>query len=305
MPLDLYPYTTSFAAEARGLDLSKVQDFETLQEIVEGLDRYAVMIFRGQSLSQAEQVAFARQLGPADVKLDEIMRKIQTRMEYAEVSDISNVDMRGEVARKNDRQAMMNIGNRIWHSDSSYMEYPWRYSILYAVTAVSWGGETQWADLRAAYDALDARTKSLIQDMIGEHYALQSRMVLGYTDNSPAEIEMFPPTRWPLIRTHPASGRKVLFVTNAIREIIGLSLPEGRQLVQDLIEHATQAQFVHSHKWAPGDLVIWDNRAVLHRGRRFNMSERREMRRVATVDDVRSLKIDEEFRTKVYGQPCI
>jgi len=305
MAFHLEPVSESFVALASGIDLSKPQDPGTIQEIINGMDKYAVMVFRGQTLTQTEQIAFARQFGPADTRLDEIMRKIQTRMEYTEVSDISNVDASGKVATKDNRQAMMNIGNRIWHTDSSFMDYPWRYSMLYAVTAVSWGGETQWADLRAAYDALDARDQALVQDLVGEHYALQSRMTLGYTDSSQAELELFPPVRWPLVRTHAGSGRKLLFVTNAIREIIGMSLPEGRQLIQDLLEHATQREFVYTHTWRPGDLVIWDNRAVLHRGRRFDMNERREMRRVATVDDIPSLPIDEASRTRVYGQPCI
>ena len=305
MPFKLRPLTESFAAEATGVDLSKPLSPEDHQQIVSGMDRYAVTIFPGQSLSQTEQVAFARQLGPPDTRLDEIMRKIQTRMEYAEVSDISNVDMSGKVASQDNRQAMMNIGNRIWHTDSSFMKYPWRYSILYAVSAVSWGGETQWCDLRAAYDALDHRTKDYIQNKVGEHYALQSRMVLGYTDSSQAELEMFPPVRWPLVRTHAGSGRKVLWVSNSIREIIGLSLPEGRQFVQDLLEHATQPQFVYTHTWRPGDVAMWDNRAVLHRGRRFDMTERREMRRVATVDDIPALPVSEDERTRLYGQPCV
>ena len=305
MTLRLEPASEAFVSYAYGVDLSKHQDSEAIHQLVEALDKYAVLIFRDQSVSQSEQVALARQFGPPDTKLDEIMKKIQTRMEYAEVSDISNVDSSGNVASKDHRQAMMNIGNRIWHTDSSFMPYPWRYSILYAVTAVSWGGETQWADLRAAYDALDNRYKVLIADLIAEHYALQSRMVLGFTDSSKGELEMFPPVRWPLVRTHASSGRKLIFVTNAIREVIGMSLPEGRELVMDLLEHATQREFVHSHTWQPNDLVIWDNRSVLHRGRRFDMSERRELRRVATVDDVRSLPIDEAALTRVYGQPAL
>lgn len=303
--LTVTPLTESFVAEASGLDLREPQDPETLRQIAETLDRYAVLIFRNQQLTQAEQLAFARQLGPPDTKLSEIMKFIQNRMESPEISDISNVDASGEVADKNHKQAMMNIANRIWHTDSSFMEMPWRYSMLYAVTAVSWGGETEWTDLRAAYDALGDRMKELVGDLVAEHYAFQSRCVLGYTDTSEVELKMFPPVRWPLVRTHAQSGRQVLFVSSSIREIIGMSLPEGRELVAELLEHATQRQFVHSHTWAPGDFVIWDNRSVLHRGRRFDDRERREMRRVATVDDVPALPIDEGTRTKLYGQPAI
>ncbi|WP_235892666.1 TauD/TfdA dioxygenase family protein [Mycolicibacterium hodleri] len=297
--------TDSFVAEARGLDLREAQEPAILREIANAMDRYAVLVFRGQQLSQAEQLAFARQMGPPDTKLNAIMKFIQNRMDSPEISDISNVDESGEVADKNHRQAMMNIGNRIWHTDSSFMETPWRYSMLYAVTAVSWGGQTQWADLRAAYDALDDRMRELIDDLVAEHYALQSRMILGYTDSSEAELKLFPPVRWPLVRTHAGSGRKLLFVSSSIREIIGMSLPAGRELAAELLEHATQREFVHSHQWAPGDFVMWDNRSVLHRGRRFDETERREMRRVATVDDVPALPIDEDSRTKIFGQPAI
>ena len=303
--LTVTPVGTSFVAEAGGVDLRQPQDPETLRQIALAMDKYAVLIFRNQSLSQAEQVAFARQMGPPDTKLAEMMKYIQTRLDSPELSDISNVDADGNVADKNHRQAMMNIGNRIWHSDSSFMEYPWRYSMLYAVTAVSWGGQTQWADLRAAYDALDDHMKDLIKDLVGEHYALHSRMVLGDTATSEAELQMFPPVHWPLVRTHAGSQRTVLFVSSAVRRILGMSLPEGRELVAELLEHATQREFVHTHHWQAGDFVIWDNRSVLHRGRRFDPTERREMRRVATVDDVRSLPIDDASRTEKFGQPAL
>lgn len=304
--LTVKPLSENLGVQITGIDLREPLDPDTRERVLDLMDRYAVAIFPHQSLTQDEQIAVARQFGPADTRLDGIMRKIQTRMKSAEVSDISNVDVSGNVAPISSRQAMMNIGNRLWHTDSSFMDYPWRYSLLYAVTAVNHGGETQWCDLRAAYDALDDRLKGEIEGYVAEHYALQSRMVLGYTDTTPEELEFFPPVRWPLIRTHAGSGRKVLWVSSAIREIIGLSLPEGRQLVQDLLEHATQPPFVHTHKWSPGDLVMWDNRSVLHRGRRFDMAtERREMRRVATVDDIPSLAVPDEEKTKVYGNPCV
>ena len=306
MPLRLEPVAGDFAAFASGVDLSRPQDAETLRSIVEAVDRYAVLVFRDQALTQAQQLAFARQLGPLESAVAGMLRQYQSRMEYAEVSDISNVDLSGKVAARDSEQAMMNIGNRIWHTDASFMELPWRYSLLYAVaTEVTRGGETEWCDLRAAYDALHPDDKALAESLVAEHYAGQSRAVLGYNTGSPASRAAAPPVRWPLVRTHAGSKRKLLFVTNAIREIMGMSLPEGRALVQELIEHATQRQFVFSHSWRPGDVAMWDNRCTLHRGRRWDMNERREMRRVATIDDVRSLPIDEASRTKVYGQPCI
>jgi alpha-ketoglutarate-dependent 2,4-dichlorophenoxyacetate dioxygenase len=305
MAIIVMPKRDGFVAEIQGVDCSRPLGEDMLAELIDTLDRYAVAIFRDQSLSQAEQVTFVRRLGPLDTTLDEAMKTFQTRMDFAEVHDISNVDLSGEVARQDSRQAMMNISNRIWHTDASFMHFPWRYTTLYSVVAVAHGGETQWADLRAAYDALDDYWKVLVEPLIAEHFAQQSRMVLGYTDTSAAEFAMWPPVRWPMVRTHPATGRKLLFATHSIREVMGMTLPAGRQLVQDLIEHATQREFVYTHKWAPGDFIIWDNRSVIHRGRHFDMSERREMHRVATVDDVGSLPIDEDSRTKVYGQPCL
>lgn len=299
------PVKEHFVAYASGVDLRQPQDPESIAAIVAALDRFGVLIFRGANLSQAQQLAFARQLGPLDTVLYEVTKNISTRMEFTEISDISNVDLDGNVADPAHRQYTEQIANRIWHTDSSAMEYPWRYSMLYAVTAVSKGGETQFADLRAAYDALSAEDQAQFEDLIAEHYAGQVRMALGYTLGSDAERALFPPVRWPLVRTHAGSGRKLLFVTPDIREIIGMSLPEGRQLVQELVEHATQREFVVTHAWQPGDLAIWDNRCTLHRGKRFCMSERREMRRVQTVDDIPSLPIEEAARTKLYGQPCI
>lgn len=291
MKLLVEPLHSSFVAEARGVDLSRPLDASVISEIKDAMDRYGVLVFRNQPLTQKEQVDFARQLGPLDTALKEIMKHIQSRMDYDEVSDISNVDLSGNVAARDHRQAMMNIGNMLWHTDSSFMEYGWRYSMLSAISVVSWGGETEWADLRAAYDALSHSTRELVEKLVAEHFALFSRVVLGYNDISPAEFAIFPPVHRPLVHVHAGSGRKVLFVTNAIQEILGMSVPEGRVLVQELLEHSTQRQFVYSHRWQRNDFVIWDNRATIHRGRRFDMSERREMRRVATVDDVRALHV--------------
>ncbi len=187
-------------------------------------------------------------------------------------------------------QTITTIGNRFWHSDGSYKELPIRYSILNAVTAVAHGGETQYADLRAAYDALDEATQALIADKVGRFWSHNTRDQLKIAD-SEAERSAFPKSRWPMVRTHPGSGRKVLWCDSKCCEIEGMSLPEGRALVHELIEHVGQRERVYSHAWRPGDLVMADNRATVHRGRRFDHAERREMRRVETVDDVRSLGV--------------
>ena len=160
--------------------------------------------------------------------------------------------------------------------------------MLAAVTAVSWGGQTEYADLRAAYDALDERTKELIADRSATFYSHYIRQQLGIEDSEEV-LAVYPPVRWPMIRTHPESGRTVLWVDTKVTEISGLSIPEGRALAHDLIEHIAQPERVYSHTWTANDVVMWDNRSVLHRGRRFDMTERREMRRVSTVDDSSSL----------------
>ena len=291
MSLKISPITPGFAAEATGIELREMLSPQDIDAIIQAMNTCAVLVFRDQAMSQLQQIAFARQLGPLDTALKEIMQHIQTRLDYDELTDISNVDLSGKVAPREHRQAMMNLGNMLWHTDSSFMEYGWRYSMLSAVKVVSWGGQTEWADLRAAYDALDTRTKALIENLVGEHFALFSRTVLGFNDISDQERAIFPPVHRPLVHIHAGSGRKVLFVTNAIQEILGLTIPEGRVLVSELLEHATQPRFVYSHLWRENDFVIWDNRAVIHRGRRFDMTERREMRRVATVDDVRALAV--------------
>lgn len=312
MSLIIDPVTPDFGAFISGIDLSAPLTDAAREEIVAALDRYAVVVFRGQSITPEQQIAFAARFGPLDTLNQKALNQIQARLPWQEVSDISNVDASGNVAAKDHPQAMMNIGNRIWHSDSSFMPFPWRYSALYAVTVTETGGETQWADMRAAYDALSDEDKALAESMIVEHFAGHSRALLGPIDVSQARpaseapnAVSFAPTRWPLVRTHAGSGRKLLFVTSAIREVVGMSLPEGRALIAEFLEHTTQREFVITHKWRPGDIAIWDNRATLHRGKRFDLSQRREMRRVATIDDVGSLPIAEEDRTKIYGQPLI
>jgi alpha-ketoglutarate-dependent 2,4-dichlorophenoxyacetate dioxygenase len=209
------------------------------------------------------------------------MDKFQSRFQHESLHDISNVDAAtNEVAARKSMQTMMNVGNACWHSDASYEHYPWRYSILACQAAVSWGGATEFADLRAAYDALDDRTKELLSDKIGTFWATFSWAQLGM-ENPP---NTYPPVQWPVIRTHPGSGRKVLWVDTKMCEISGMSVPEGRLLAQELVEHIGQRERVYSHFWRPGDVVVYDNRSVLHRGRRFDLSERREMRRVGIVE---------------------
>ena len=191
----------------------------------------------------------------------------------------------GHVAKRDSPKNLSNFANQLWHSDSSFQDPRAEYSMLHAVVLPSWGGTTEFADLRAAYDALDERTRNELDGLEAEHYALHTRILLGdeaYTDEQKKAI---PPAVWPLVQTHPGSGRKLLFVGVHAREIIGWPTAEGRIYLSDLLEHATQREFVYRHEWQVSDLVMWDNRSTLHRGRRFDIAERRELRRT-TIEDV-------------------
>ena len=289
MPLKLEPVTENFVARVMGVDLREPLPVSDREAIVAACDRYGVLVFPGQHLSAADLVAFGHAFGEVDTTLQKkLLNHVQNRLGLDTVTDISNVDAEGKVADAEHWQTITTIGNRFWHSDGSYKDQPIRYSILNAVTAVGYGGETQYADLRAAYDSLDDVTKDLIADRVGVFWSHNTRDWLKIQDTE-TERSAFPKARWPLVRTHPGSGRKVLWCDSKVYAIEGMSLPEGRALTHELIEHIGQREHVYSHKWEAGDLVMADNRSTVHRGRRFIHSERREMRRVETNDDARSL----------------
>lgn len=277
--------SNGFVARVSGIDLRKSISETEVADIVAGLDKYAVLLFPGQPVTQAQQVDFTRRLGPLEYGPQKALDLIQTRLQEAALSDISNVDASGNVAARTHDQAVMNIGNMMWHSDGSYQSYPFRYSILSCQVPAKWGGQTEFADLRAAYDALDDNLKDIVKHKTGEFFALHGRDQLG-VDSIPAMRDLFPPVRWPLVRMHPATGRKLLWVGTPLREIDGMTVYEGRMLAHALLEHATRRERVYSHSWTAGDLIIWDNRSVLHRGRWFDLAERREMRRAGTTDDI-------------------
>lgn len=289
MALAVRPLHPLFAAEASGVDLARPLDDGAVRDLVAAMDRYAVLVFHGQKLDQDQQIAFARRLGPLDIGLGKIRKGKPHRLKYEELADISNVDLSGKVAQRDSAKVLQNLANQLWHSDSSFQKPPARYSMLYAVEVPAKGGETEFCDLRSAYDALPPETKEQIADLRSEHFALHSRIMLGNEDYTEEQKAMMPPVEWPLVRTHPGSGRKLLWVGVHARRILGMRVPEGRLLLMDLLEHATQRQFVFQHRWRDGDLVMWDNRAVLHHGRRFDLSERREMRRSTTEDESESI----------------
>ena len=282
MTLQLNPLHPLFAAEANGIDLRR-PDAGTAREIESAMDRYAVLVFRGQSLSEDEQIAFARAFGPLDLGLKKALKRTN-RLKYDESIDISNVDDRGRIASLATKKMYSQLANQLWHSDSSFQDPPARYSMLYSLVNPAKGGETEFADLRAAYDALAEDLKQKIAGLRAQHYALYSRMNLGDGNWTEEQKNAIPPVEWPLVRTHPGSRRKVLFVGVHATHIVGMHVGEGRLLLAELLEHATQREFVYRHSWRVGDLVMWDNRCVLHRGRRYDYTQRRELRRVSTED---------------------
>lgn len=287
MTLALKPLHPLFVAEASGVDLAQPLGADAVRAIEAAMDRFAVLVFRDQPLDQDQQIAFARRFGTLDIGLRRAT-KGPHRFKYDELIDISNVAADGAIAARDSRRVASMVANQLWHSDSSFQSPSARYSMLSAVVLPSWGGETEYADLRAAYDALPETLKSDLAGLETEHYALHSRIMLGTTDWTEEEKNVLPPVRWPLVRTHPGSGRKLLFVGVHAREILGWTLPEGRLMLSDLLEHATQRAFVYRHEWRVGDLVMWDNRCTLHRGRRYDFAERRELRRTTTLDTPRT-----------------
>ena len=283
MSLNLQSLHPLFVAEASGIDLTQPLADAEVRAINAAMNQYAVLVWRGQPLTTEQQLRFAGSFGPLDIGLKRVFKRPE-RLEDERLIDISNVDAQGQVARRDSPKNLSNFANQLWHSDSSFMSPRAAYSILHSVINPSWGGQTEFADLRAAHDALDERTRSEITGLSAEHYALHTRLLLGdeaYTDAQKKEI---PPATWPLVETHRGSGRKVLFVGVHARQILGWPTAEGRMLLLDLLEHATQRPFVYTHDWQVGDTVMWDNRATLHRGRRFDIGERRELRRT-TIND--------------------
>ena len=283
MTLQLKSLHPLFAAEASGIDITQPISLENAKAINAAMNEHAVVVFRGQPLTAQQQINFAKSFGPLDIGLKRVFKRPE-RLEDERLIDISNVDLQGNVAKRDSPRNLSNFANQLWHSDSSFMNPRAAYSMLHAVVTPSWGGNTEFADLRAAYDALDERTLRDIQGQSAEHFALHTRLLLGddaYTDAQKKEI---PPAVWPLVDTHRGSGRKVLFVGVHARQIVGWPTAESRMYLLDLLEHATQRERVYRHRWQVGDLVIWDNRSTLHRGRRYDIGERRELRRT-TVND--------------------
>jgi len=250
-----------------------------------GMDRYAVLVFRNQQIDDAQQLAFTQALGPIEQAIGTSLRAAQDYRLPTTFADVSNLDKTNTPFARDDRRRLFAIGNRLWHSDSSFKVTPAKYSLLRAVSIPSKGGDTQFADMRAAYDALDEETRAEVADMVCEHSQMFSRQLIGFYDFTDEERERFKPVRQCMVRTHPVTGRKSLYLASHAGSIVGWPMPEARGYLRDLIEHATQREFVYTHKWRVGDLVMWDNRQTMHRARPFPAHEPRDMRRTTLAGD--------------------
>lgn len=277
----LHPH---FIAEVDQIDLRRAHDRETLEQLRAGMDTYAVLVFRNQPLSNDEHLAFAQRFdGQLHTKTG-ISTLQKNRFGNEALADVSNVDENGDILKPDDRRRMYGLGNRLWHTDASFQDPAGRYSMLAAKVVPPSGADTEFADMRAAYDALPAEMKAQLEGLQVHHSIAHSRQILGF-EFSQQEQETLKGAIHPLIRTLPRSQRKSLYVAAHASRIIDWPVPEGRLLLRDLMEHATQPQFVYRHEWRDHDLVIWDNRATMHRARPFaDTTVRRELRRVTTLD---------------------
>jgi alpha-ketoglutarate-dependent 2,4-dichlorophenoxyacetate dioxygenase len=273
-----------FVGEVSGIDISQPLARAQVAAIEAGMDRYAVLVFRDQTLTDEQQLEFSRNFGELEVTLAGQMAKPEDRRlgDRLELGDISNLTARNRIRERDDRSRMYALANRLWHSDASFRAIVAGYTLLHGRVIPKKGGNTEFADMRAAYDALDDATKSEVDELICEHSIVYSREQIGFADYAPGNEDRLRPVRHPLVVTHPVTGRKSLYLSSHIGGIVGWPVPEARAFIRDLTEHATQRQFVYSHPWQVNDLVMWDNRTVMHRARRFDdLREVRDLRRTS------------------------
>jgi alpha-ketoglutarate-dependent 2,4-dichlorophenoxyacetate dioxygenase len=274
-----------FVGEVSGVDITRPLTPEEVAAIDEGMNRYAVLVFHDQKITDEQQMAFTVNFGAMEDARGGNITKPEDRRLQIGMNDVSNLGRDGAPMPRDSRQRLFNLGNMLWHSDSSFRPIPAKFSLLSARVVNPTGGNTEFADMRAAWDELDAATKTLVEDLICEHSLMYSRGSLGMLDYSEEEQAMFRPVRQRLVRTHPASGRKSLYLSSHAGGIVGWPMPEARVLLRDLNEHATQPRFVYAHRWRPWDFVMWDNRAVMHRVRRYDDTQPRDMRRTTLAGD--------------------
>ena len=288
--MKIEPLHPLFAAEVGGVDLRKPPTPELAAAIHDAMNRYAVLVLPGQEIDDDQQLAFASALGklepvPAQIGLE------KQRLKHREMVDISNLEVDGSILAADDRRRMFNLGNQLWHTDSSFKATPAMYSMLHARAIPPAGGETEFADMRAAWDALPEETQALVAPLVCDHSLIYSRALLGFDAWTEEERATFAPVPQRLVRRHPGSGRRSLFLASHIGQIHGWQRPEALMLIRELLEHATQPRFVYRHAWRVNDLVIWDNRCTMHRGRPYDDKRfPRDMRRLTLEDSAPTLE---------------
>lgn len=293
--LKVEPVTPTFVARVTGINLAEPLVRETVEQIEAAIARYAILVFPGQSLDDDRHLAFSRNFGPLEIAAtsSKVMTEARQRLASSEIGDVSNLDADNRPRARTDRRRLHELGNRLWHTDSSFKPTPAKYSLLYAHAVPPQGGETEFADLRAGYDALPDARKKEIQDLVAIHHLMHSRRSIGFDDYAPEEEAAYPPVPQRVVRYLPDSGRRTLYLASHASHIADWPVPEGRVLLRDLTEHTTQREFVYRHAWREGDLVMWDNRCTMHRARPFDESHARDLRRT-TVEDI-APSIEQEF----------
>jgi alpha-ketoglutarate-dependent 2,4-dichlorophenoxyacetate dioxygenase len=288
MAISVQPLHPLFVGEVSGVDLRQPPDAALMNQIVEAADRHAVLVFREQHITDEQHVAFSRPFGRLETTIKAYRPGFKGRLD-PHVADISNLDEAGGVLAADDRRRMNSLGNRLWHTDYTFKDTPGKYSLLSARVIPADGGETQFADMRAAYDALPDRMKARLEALVAEHSLLYSRGTIGFTDFSDEEHARLPSARQALVRVHPGSQRKTLYLASHAMMIHGMPVPEGRVLLRDLMEHATQPEFVYTHRWKVGDMVLWDNRCTMHRAREYDARQVRELHRTTVMEEASTL----------------
>jgi alpha-ketoglutarate-dependent 2,4-dichlorophenoxyacetate dioxygenase len=281
MAIQVSPLHPTLGAEVRGVDLTRALTPEVFAEIEAAFNSCGILVFPGQPVSDEQQLAFSQLFGPLEVNPNYAGAKMRVR---PDIADISNLDAEGRVLARGDRRNLFNLGNQLWHTDSSFKRIPAKCSLLSARELPSSGGETEFADLRAAWDALPQSRKRELDGLIVEHSIFRSRSQIGFADFNDEIYSQLPPVPQALVRHHPASGRTSLYLASHASHIVGWPVEEGRALIEELIAFATQPQFVYQHRWTVGDLVMWDNRCTMHRGRPYDDTQRRVLHRTTVAD---------------------
>jgi alpha-ketoglutarate-dependent 2,4-dichlorophenoxyacetate dioxygenase len=272
-----------FVGEVVGLDISAGVSAAEASQVETGIDRFAVLVFRNQRIDDCQQLVFSRHFGLLELATGDLIQGDARRLSM-EVNDISNLNRDGSVMARDDRKRLFSLGNQLWHSDSSFKATPAKFSLLSARVLPEAGGNTEFADMRWAWDTLDSGTQTLIRNLVTEHSQIFSRGILGFTDFTEAERQKWAPVPQRLVRRHPRTGRLSIFLSSHAGAIQGWPMPEARALLRDLNEHATQRENVYAHAWQPHDLVMWDNRATMHRARRYDDRQIRDLHRTTVAD---------------------